>query len=388
MKAAVFYGAKDFRVEDIEMPNIQATDVLIKVKACGICGSDLHAYKQGIFSRPGFVMGHELSGEVTEVGSKVKGIKKGDRVIPLVVGLNDYIEGCGECFWCQRGQKHWCPNNAHKPCGQCEPRKEGKFWLCTEMQRFMLQGYSRNGGYAEYMYVPDAILDKNIFKIPDNISWEEAALIEPLWGAYRWVAMADPQPHDVAVVTGLGTIGLLVMEVLKNYVSKVIVSEVSEKRLQLAKSLGADVTINALKEDPLKKVTELTGAGRSFSGKHGACVDSVIECTGVGRVLQQAIEMTRTGGHIVMVGLFEEPVPLDINHIIHKQLKLVSSFGWGKEPICDEIKGAIDMLAKGKVNVKALISHQFPVDKIMEAFEVQTKPDQSIKVLIRPEMKA
>lgn len=388
MKAAVFYGTKDFRVENIEEPKIQPTDVLIKIKACGICGSDLHAYKQGLFSRPGFVMGHELSGEVVEVGKKVKGIKKGDRVIPLVVGLNDAIQGCGECYWCLRGQKQWCPTVAHKPCGQCAPCKEGKFWLCVNMQRYMGQGYSRNGGFAEYMYVPDAVLDQNIFHLPDNLSWEEGALIEPLWGAYRWVAMADPQPHDVAVVTGLGTIGMLVMEVLKNYVSKVIVSELSEKRLQLAKDLGADELINPKKEDPLQKVVQLTGAGRSFSGKHGGCADIVMECTGVGKVLQQGIEMTRTGGRVVLIGLFEEPVPIDVNRIIHKQLSLISSFSWGKQPICEEIKGAIDMLAKGKVNVKALISHQYPLDKIMEAFEIQTKPDQSIKVLIKPEMRA
>jgi len=128
--------------------------------------------------------------------------------------------------------------------------------------------------------------------------------VEPLWGAYRWVMLADPQPYDTAVVMGLGTIGLLVMEVLKNFVSKVIVTEVSQKRLQLAKELGADVAIDAAKDDPLKKVIELTGAGRSFSGKGGGCADIVMECSGVALVLQQAIEMARAGGRIVLVGLF------------------------------------------------------------------------------------
>ena len=385
MKAAVFYGAKDFRVEDIAEPKIEPTDILVKVKACGICGSDLHAYKEGIFSRPGFVMGHELSGEVIEVGEKVKDIKVGDRVIPMQVPFNDAIKDCGTCFWCTRGQPQWCPSNSHKPCGECDYCKSGKFWMCDQLQRYLLLGYSRNGGYSEYVTVPDATLDINVFKVPDSISWEEAAFVEPLWGAYRWVLMAEPKPHDVAVVIGLGTIGMLVMEVLKNFVSKVIVAEVSEKRLQLAKELGADVIINATQEDPLQKIIELTGTGRSFSGKGGGCADIVMECSGAPIALQQAIEMPHTGGRIVLIGLYEQDVPINVNHIIHKQLSLISSFGWGKHSITKEIKESMQLLADGKVKVKPLISHEFPVDKIMEAFEVQTKPDQSVKVMIKPE---
>lgn len=384
MKAAVFYGAKDFRIENIEDPEIEPTDILVKVKVCGICGSDLHAYKQGIFSRPGFVMGHEIAGEVVEVGHAVQGINIGDRVIPMVVATNIKNPGCGKCFWCLRGQPQWCPSNAHKPCGECKHCKSGQFWMCDKIQRYLSIGYSRNGGYAEYIVVPDAVLNGNVFKIPDNISWEEAAFTEPLWGAYRWVMMAEPQTHDTAIVTGLGTIGLLVMEVLMNYVSKVIVSEVSEKRLALANELGADVAINATKEDPLARVIELTDTGRSFGGKGGGCADIVMECSGVPVVLQQAIEMTRSGGHIVLIGLFEEDVPLNINHIILKQLKLVSSYSWTDRPVVQEIKEAIELLAQGKVNVRPLISHEFSLDNIMEAFEMQTKPDQSVKVIIKP----
>ncbi len=384
MKAAVFYGARDFRVENIEKPKIEPTDILVKVEACGICGSDLHAYKQGIFSRPGFVMGHELAGEVVEVGKQVKGINIGDRVVPMVVSHNDTTKGCGHCFWCLRGQPQWCVAVGHRSCGECAYCKSGQFWMCDRIQRYMQIGYSRNGGYSEYVFVPNAVRDINVFRIPDSISWEEAAFVEPLWGAYRWVTMADPQPFDVAVVTGLGTIGLLVMQVLKNYVSKVIVSEVSPKRLKLARELGADVVIDATKEDPLQKVIEMTDTGRSFSGRGGGCADIVIECSGVPVVLKQAIEMARTGGRIVLVGLFEEDVPLNINHIIHKQLRLISSFNWGKQAASHEIKESIRLLADGKVKVKPLISHQFPVDRIMVAFETQTKPDESVKVLIRP----
>lgn len=384
MKAAVFYGAKDFRVEDVEKPEIQPTDVLLKVKACGICGSDLHSYKQGIFSRPGFVMGHELSGEVVKVGGKVKNIKLGDRLVPMGPLVKKLQKGCGECFWCLRGQPQWCPTLVHKPCGKCDSCKSGQFWMCPDLQRYLDVGYSRWGGYAEYLLVPDAVVDKTVYKIPESVSWEEASFLEPLSGAYKWVTLANPQKHETAVVTGLGTIGLLVMQVLKQFVSKVIVAEVSEKRLKLAKELGADVIIDVKKEDALKKVIELTGVGRSGSGKGGGCADIVMECSGVPFVLQQAVEMTRTGGRIVLVALYEHDVPLDVNHIIHKQLSLISSFKGGPEGPISEIKNSMQMIADGRVRVKPLISHNFPLDNVMDAFEVQTKPDESIKVVIKP----
>jgi threonine dehydrogenase-like Zn-dependent dehydrogenase len=381
LKAAVFYGAKDFRIEEIEKPKIEPTDVLVKVKACGICGSDLHSYKEGIFSRPGFVMGHELSGEVVEVGSRVKRIAVEDRVVPLG-GVRE--KGCGECFWCQRAQPQWCSAVSHKPCGECPQCKSGKFWLCEKNQRYMTMGYSRNGGYAEYMYIPDAAIGKNAFRIPNSVSWEEATFLEPLWGAYKWVEMAEPLPRDTAVVTGLGTIGLLVMQVIKQHVARVIVSDVSDKRLQLARELGADVVINAAKEDPIARVIELTGSGRSFSGRGGGCADIVMECSGVPAVFKQSIEMTRTGGHIVLVGLYEHEISFDVNRIIHKQLQLVSSFNRGRRSPPAEITDCMESIASGKVKVKPLISHEFQLDEIMQAFETQTKAAESVKVIVKP----
>jgi threonine dehydrogenase-like Zn-dependent dehydrogenase len=381
MKAAVFYGARDFRVEDIERPRIEPTDVLVRVKACGICGSDLHAYKEGIFSRPGFVMGHEMAGEVVEVGSQVKGVALGDRVVPLG-GVREKV--CGECFWCTRRQAQWCSAVSHKPCGECTDCREGRFWLCEKNQRYMTAGYSRNGGYAEYMFVPDAGINKNLYRIPDSVSFEEAAFLEPLWGAHKWVEMAEPTLHDTAVVIGLGTIGLLVMQVLRQRVSRVIVSDVSEKRLQLAKELGADVVINAAMEDPLARVIELTGNGRTFSGRGGGRADIVLECSGAESAFKQAIEMARTGGHIVLVGLYEHDIAFDVNKIIHKRLSLVSSFNPGKRPPGEEIVECMDSIASGRVKVRPLVSHEFSVDDIMLAFETQTRASESVKVMVKP----
>jgi 2-desacetyl-2-hydroxyethyl bacteriochlorophyllide A dehydrogenase len=381
MKAAVFYGARDFRVEEIEKPKIEPTDVLIRVRACGICGSDLHAYKEGIFSRPGFVMGHEMAGEVAEVGNRVEGIPVGDRVVPLG-GVRE--KPCGVCFWCTRGQQQWCSAVSHKPCGECPECRSGKFWLCEKNQRYMLAGYSRNGGYAEYMFVPDAAINTNLYRIPDSVGFEEAAFLEPLWGAYKWVDMAEPKEHDTAVVTGLGTIGLLVMQVLKQRVARVVVSDVSKKRLQLAKELGADVVVNAAKEDLLETVIEITGNGRTFSGRGGARADIVMECAGAESAFKQTIEMTRTGGHVVLVGLYEHDIAFDVNKIIHKRLHLVSSFNPGRRPPPEEIAECVGLIESGKVKVKPLISHEFSVDDIMPAFEMQTNASESVKVMVKP----
>jgi L-iditol 2-dehydrogenase len=174
------------------------------------------------------------------------------------------------------------------------------------------------------------------------------------------------------------------MQVLKQYVNRVIVSDISEKRLQLARELGANVVINAAKEDPLAKVIELTGNGRSFSGRGGGCADIVIECSGVPDVFKQSIEMTRTGGHIVLVGLYGHEVAFDVNHIIHKQLKLVSSFNRGRRSPSAEITDCMELIASGKVKLKPLISHEFPLDRIMDAFETQTRTSESIKVMVKP----
>jgi len=171
---------------------------------------------------------------------------------------------------------------------------------------------------------------------------------------------------------------------LKNYVSRVIVCEVSPLRLRLARELGADVIIDASVEEPVQRVMDITGTGRSYSGKGGACADIVMECSGAGVALQQALEMTRTGGKIVLVGLFDDLVAVNPNRIIHKQLKVVSSFAKGKLSRSLETAHVIDLITSGKVKLRPLITHEFGLDEIREAFEAQARLDQSVKVLIKP----
>ena len=382
MKAAVFYGARDMRIEDIEEPEIGPNDILVRVRACGICGSDLHAYRLGVFSRPGWVMGHELSGEVVWVGANVSGIGEGDRVVPNVHRHRPL--GCGRCFWCLRGEPQWCPTATRRPCGKCRYCQSGQFYLCTELARHQQIGYGRNGGYAEYVRVANAVLNRTVFKLPDDLSFEDGAVLEPLQGAVRWVSLGEPGPDDVAVVLGAGAIGLCVMQVLKGIVSKVIVSEVSPKRLAVAAELGADMVINAREEDAVARAAELTGVGRSYSGRGGACADIVMECAGVPTTFQQALEMARGGGRVVLVGLFEEPVPINPNTIVHKALRLISSFSEGGEAHGKDLRRALEFVTTGRARTGPLVSHRFPLEQINEAFETQLDATQSIKVLIIP----
>jgi threonine dehydrogenase-like Zn-dependent dehydrogenase len=386
MKAGVYYGARDIRQEEVPVPEIGPDDVLVKVKSCGICGSDLHSYREGVFSRPGFVMGHEFAGEVVKVGGSIKDIKVGERVIPLGRGASG-PPACGKCFWCLRGQPQYCEGRTggRKPCGKCKNCLEGKWWLCDEMTRYMGLGYSKYGGYSEFVPVFNAKINENLYRLPDNMTYDEGAAVEPLYGCMDWVTLADPQPHDTAVVLGLGTIGQLVMQVLKNKVARVIVSEVSEKRLAIAKELGADVVINPAKEDAVQKVIDVTGMGRSGTGRGGGRADFVMECSGSGIALQQSMEMVRAGGRIVLVGLFEKQVTIDPNKIIFKDLKLVSSQTRSKQgAINQRILAAIDELSSGRVKIKPLISHEYKIDQIKEAFEMQTKSAESVKVLVKP----
>lgn len=354
MKAATYYGAGDIRVENVSDPKLEAGGVLIKVKACGICGSDLHPYKVGGlieagFIQPGLIMGHEFSGDVVEVGVNVTGIKKGDRVTA------GSILPCGECDLCRGGQTN----------------------RCSDMK---VLGFQIPGAFAEYVSIPLAIVNQTIFPLPDEISYEEGATVEPLSVGANAARRAEPRHEDIVVVLGAGMIGQCAMQSFKAMgVAKVIISEVSKKRLEVAKATGADIIINAAEEDPVQRVREVTS---------GVGADIVAECAGapitfqqaIGMVrgsLQQAFEKERPDGKIMLVGVYEEPIAWMPIMVINNSVRMIGCFAGDFLP-------AIDLLKTGKVNSKPLITHEFPLDRAKEAFEAQLKTDESIKVLIKP----
>jgi len=336
MKAAILRGKRDIRCETVPDPKIEAGGIIVKVKACGICGSDLHPYRQG--GREGITFGHEFSGVVSEVGEGVKDIQVDDRVVGI--GLRT----CGECYWCKRGEAHRCTN-------------------------ISISGEHFDGAMADYVLLPNARLNWSVFKLPDHLSFEEGATAEPLSIASFSVRRGKVKPENTAAVIGAGMIGLCVTQVLKAMgVSKIIVSEREGRRLQAARESGADLVIDAATEDALQAVMSTTD---------GLGVDVVIECSGNPASFTQAMAMCRGGGMIVQTALFEQPVTFNPAAFTTKNLTITGIQG-------EHFPSALELLSSGKVNTKLLITHQFPLNQVKEAFEVLTTTPDAIKVLIKP----
>src|SRR5919204_4952129 len=210
MRAGVFRGIRQVPIEDVPDPEPGPRDIVLDVKACGICGSDLHTYAEGLLASPGQVMGHEFAGEVVAVGAAVAGIAVGDRVTALP------IQPCGACERCREGNRHLC-----------------EVWTTRSI------GYGLPGGFAERLRIPDAVLDDNVHRLPDALGFEDGALVEPLAVGVHAVGRATIRPGDMALVLGLGTIGLQVAQVLRaRGVERVIGADLSPLRRAVASELG------------------------------------------------------------------------------------------------------------------------------------------------------
>ncbi|WP_213996818.1 zinc-dependent alcohol dehydrogenase [Tepidanaerobacter syntrophicus] len=348
MKAAVYYKPLDIRVENIEVPDIGPNDILIKVKYCGICGSDVHSYKLGLYIKPGQIMGHEYCGEIVKVGENVKNLEVGERVFASEAEL------CGECYWCKRQMYAMCPR---------------LFEACT--------GYGKPGAYAEYIKIGNASLDVNVFKIPDELDDITAATIEPTSVAANAVLITEPQKDDKVVILGAGFIGNVILQIFKSVpVGKIVVSEVSPLRLDAAKKKGADAIINANTESVLERCKEEVGIG-PYHFNVGAMADVVVEAAGVPSTIRDSLEIVRSGGTISIVALAEKETPINTTKIVHKAPKILGAFG-GSAPV------AINYLKEKKATTQDLITHVFSLDNIQEAFEVQSDAYKSIKVMVKP----
>ncbi len=341
MKAAVYYGPLDVRTEEVEMPKIEDNEILVKVKACGICGTDLHMYKLGLFSdvscresEKGGIPGHEFSGEVVKVGRRVRRLEEGERVAAI-----------------------------------------------------------NFGGMAEYNPVP-FVRDFNVHKLSPEISYNEAATLEPLANSLHATLRGNPSKGETAVIFGAGAIGLGIVQCLKALefeLKKIIVVDMSDHRLIVAKKLGADEVINASVDDPNEKMMDIVGytiaALPEFSQENIPKVDVVYDCVGYIKsqpgtpVIQQAINMVRSmKGRIVIHGLFEENVNIDLGPLVGKQNSIIGSFAFN----ASEVKQALELMQLKKIDRTKIISHEFPIDQAKEAFEMQCNVNESVKVLIKP----
>lgn len=333
MKAALYHRIGDLRIEEVELPRINEEEILIKVKACAVCGTDLRIYKFGHFKIPQGtkrVLGHEVSGEIVAVGSKVKGYKVGMGVaVPPNVG-------CGTCSMCIQGYNQLCPT-------------------------YEAFGISLDGGFQEYMKIPAfAISTGNVVPIPDGVSFEEAALTEPLSCCYNTYNVLKTAPGDVVLIVGAGPIGALhaMMSRLAG-AKKIIVADVSAERLEEIKQYGVDVIINSNGKDLVQEVINET---------KGYGADVVITACSVPEVQRQALHMAATRGRISFFGGLpkgKEEVLLNTNLIHYKELVVIATTG---SSISDFYK-SMQIVASKKIDVKSLISATFKTEETTQAFE-------------------
>jgi len=338
VKAAVWYGEKDgIRIEARENPVLEKGEVLVKVEACGICGTDLMIYK-GKFPRshPPLIPGHEFAGEVVETCDTSSGLKVGDKVVvnPLFF--------CGKCIACKEGFTNACP-------------------------KLGLIGVDIDGAFAEYVKAKE---DK-VYKIPSNFPLEEAALVEPAAVAYHTVKIAQPKVGDFVVVLGAGPIGILVAMIAKIAgASEVVLAEVLNYRLQFAEKLGFSV-IDASKADVVKEIQKITN-------EKGA--DLVFDTAGVSKTAGQLISLARPKGKITVVGLYKQLAGVDLFNMVIKETSLSGSRVYSDI----DFEKATQLVVSGKLKVSPLISHRLCLEETEKGIKLVEEGKDVMKVVVSP----
>lgn len=343
MKALLLSAYKTLSVVEMPTPEFGDDEVLVRVRACGICGSDIHGYDGSTGRRiPPLVMGHEAAGVIERVGRGVDGFAAGDRV------AFDSTVSCGRCDFCRRGQINLCDNRTVLGVSTGE--------------------YRRHGAFAEYVAVPARIL----YKLPDSLPFERAALLEAVSVAVHAVSLRVPQPEDAVVVIGAGMIGLLIIQVLKAKGSRTIVAvDVDPRKLALAQRMGATCTINP-------KEADVPAAVRGVTGGKGA--DVSFEVVGHSDTLGNAIRCLRKGGGVVLVGNLSPMVELPLQEVVSRQIAVLGSCASS-----GEIPECIDLLARGVVDLAPIISLIAPLDDGPALFERLYRGDPALmKVIIQP----
>jgi L-iditol 2-dehydrogenase len=343
MRALLLSEYKKLDVVDMPLPEIGDEDVLVRVKACGICGSDIHGYDGSTGRRiPPLVMGHEAAGVIERTGRAVDRFKVGDRV------TFDSTVSCGKCEFCRQGQINLCDNRTvlGVSCGD----------------------YRRHGAFAEYVSVPARIL----YKLPDSLPFERAALIEAVSIAVHAVSRHVPQPDDAVLVVGSGMIGVLVIQVLREKGCRnIIAMDVDDEKLALAKRVGAQRTLNA-------KDIDVPTAVRALTDGQGA--DASFEVVGHGATVMNAIRSLRKGGTAVLIGNLSPKVEIPLQEVVSREISVLGSCASS-----GEIPECIDLLARGAVDVDPLISLKATLDDAPGLFERLYGGDKRLmKVIIQP----
>jgi len=342
MTAAVLYGKRDVRIEQIPVPRVERGEALVRIKAALTCGTDLKVYRQGFHARmivPPSVFGHELAGVVEEVGPGVDSFTPGMRV----VAANS--APCNQCFFCERHLKN----------------------LCQDLQFI-------NGAYAEFIKIPERIVRQNLLILPDDVSFQEAALVEPTACVLRGIEESDIIEGDSVVVIGLGPVGLMFLQLLSSLGITTIAIGKRSGQLVLAQSMGADHVINSTTTNVVEEVRRIT------NGRRGA--DVVIEAVGSKETWQQAIRMARRGGTINLFGGCPSGthIPLDTTLIHYSEITIKASFHHTPR----HIREALDVVRRGVLRADTLITGEERLDSIRDVLEGLLARNGQLKIAIVP----
>jgi len=338
MKAARFYGVRDLRVEEVEIPKVEKPDdIILKVKVAGICGSDISKYSKTGPHIAGEIFGHECSGEVVSMGSEVKNLEVGDpvAVVPSI------------------------------PCYECEQCKQGLYSRCEDLQ--IIGNREKGGCFAEYVKVNSS----NVLKLPEGVDYETAAGIEPACIAAHGMYRSNIKVGDTIAVLGTGPIGLLFIQWAKIFgASEIIAIDIFDEKLEIAKSLGADHCINSMKIDPIERVKELT---------EGKKVDIVIESAGTPLTCAQSLSLAKKGGTVVYTGIPYGDVDMPREHfekILRNELTVKGSWVAYSFPFPGkEWTSSIKYMKEGSLKIAPFITHRISLDELPEMFEKIYKRD-------------
>ncbi len=343
MKAAVYYGPGQIRVEDVPVPEAGREELILRVVSCAVCGTDLRIYKHGHKKvHPPHIIGHEVAGVVEKLGEGVKNYRDGQRVL-LVTEV-----GCGTCRWCLEGRKNLCP----------------------EMRAF---GYYYPGGFAQFMKIPEeAVNQDNLLPIPESLSFEEASLIEPLSCCVNGQGYLNISSGDKVVVIGAGPIGLMHAELAKGKGAEVILIDVSSTRLQMAKDFSIDYFIDASCENSIERVREITGDG----------ADVVIVACPSARAQEEAVRMAGVRGRVSLFGGLppeDARINIDGNVLHYREIGIFGAFSSSNRQYAE----ALDIVNKGNFALKKFITASYPLGDIEKALKILLD-GRAIKIIIKP----
>jgi L-iditol 2-dehydrogenase len=345
MKALLLSAYNQLELQDLPSPIPGPDELLIQVSACGICGSDVHGYDGSTGRRiPPIVMGHEASGVVTSVGSDVRDFAPGDRV------TFDSTVYCGECVYCLRGEVNLCDNR--QVVGVSTP------------------DFRRAGAFAEYVTVPERI----VYRLPDDLSFVEAAMLEAVAVAVHAVAVTNLAGGETVLVIGAGMIGLLIVQALKAAGSeRVLVADVDASRLKVAQEAGADATILASGDAIEREVLRLTD---------GFGADAVLEAVGRDETVSAAVNAVRKGGTVTLVGNITPTVTLPLQKVVSRQIRLQGSCASS-----GEYPASIGLVSAGKIKVKPLITSIAPLEEGAQWFErLHAREPNLMKIVLDPRL--